>query len=132
MEVLAAGHIKMQQLVVEVWMWDEALQELFYKEVAKIGGADRMLYGTIDKSSSLQTQDDLLNMAPTAAELKQQAAKGKGGQKGSGANKGDKSNGKGGGDGGASKGDKNYDGSVGGRIPAILAKVSVGAVSIER
>ena len=112
-EVLAAGHIRMQQMVVDVAIWDEEILENFYAQIQKAGGATRLLFDTNDLANELKDKDDLLRMAPTPEELKEIAAKGKG-KKGGGKSSEEQQKG----DKGGGKGKKHKDGNGGGKIPA--------------
>ena len=117
-EVLAAGHIRLQQLVVDIHIWDEEILQGYYAQVAKMGRADRMLYDTNDMSNDLRSQEDMLQMAPSAEELRELAAKGKSKKEGGKGlseeqQKGDKGGGKDG-----YKGKKQNEDVGGGKIPA--------------
>ena len=96
-EVLAAGQIKERELAVSLWIWDEGLRKEVDRQLENMGGEDKLLYRTVDKSGELKDENEMLKVAPGEQGLKDQAAKGKGKDKGGGKNdsKGDK--GKGGG-----------------------------------
>ena len=93
-EVLAAGRIVEKELKVILWVWDDGLRKEIEKQIALMGGEDRLLYRTCDKSHELKAEGDMLQFTPTEQELKDTAAKGKGGGK-SGEYKGSKKNDKG-------------------------------------
>ena len=61
----------------------------------QMGGADKLLYRTIDKSAEIKDESEMLKFAPSIEELKEQAAKGKGKDKGGGKNEGKSDKGKG-------------------------------------
>ena len=108
-EVLAAGQIVEKELKVNLWVWDDGLRKEIEKQIELMGGEDRMLYRTVDRSHELKAEGDMLQYTPTEQELKDQAAKGKGGGKSE--YKGNKNSEKGKGGGGKSeyKGNKSSE-----------------------
>ena len=122
-EVLAAGRMREQDLSVDNWIWDDPIRKEFERQLEKMGGAERLLYRTVDKSATLQNEKDMLQFAPSEQEIKDQAAKGK--KKGSG------KNGAGGGNDGNS-GSKGKGKNGGGRIPVWNGGNGGGKGSSER
>ena len=99
-----------QDLSVDIWIWDDTIRKEFERQLEKMGGAEKLLYRTVDKSATLQNEKDMLQFTPSEQEIKDQAAKGK--------NKGSGKNGAGGGNDGNSGGNKGKGKNGGGRIPA--------------
>ncbi len=108
-EVLAAGKMRMEDLSVDIWIWDDHIRKEFESQITKMG--EKMLYRTVDRSATLKVEQDMMQFAPSEQEIKDQAAKGK--KKGAGRSNDDNIAG-----GGAKSSGGKSKGGGGGRIPA--------------